>query len=66
MKTNTQMILDSFDRRTIKAKDMKIKLLYKVFQTGDLMQHALLFKRLRSNCDFIIRSDNPLDVVARK
>lgn len=66
MKTNLEMLSDSFDRRTIKAKDMKIKLLYKVFQTGDLMQHALLFKRLRSNCDFIIRNDNPVDVIARK
>ena len=65
MKTNTQMILDSFDRRIIKDKDMKIKLLFKVFQCGDLTQHHFLLKRLNS-CNFIIRNDNPLGVIARK
>jgi len=65
MKTNTQMIIDSFNRRIITDKDLKMKMLYKVFQSGNLQQHYLLLKRLNS-CNFIIRSDNSLDVIARK
>ena len=65
MKTNLEMLSDSFDRRTITDKDLKIKMLYRVFQSGNLIEHALLLKRINT-CNFIIRSDNPLRIIARK